>query len=76
MNLYFLVEGTQSERKVYPAWLAHLLPQLKQVRNYDEVNEKNYYLISGEGYPSLIYDFIPSSIAEINSNGKYSYFVV
>lgn len=76
MNLYFLVEGTQSERKVYPAWLAYLLPQLKQVRNYDEVNEKNYYLISGEGYPSLIYDFIPSSIAEINSNGKYSYFVV
>lgn len=76
MNLYFLVEGTQSERKVYPAWLAYLLPQLKQVRNYDEVNEKNYYLISGEGYPSLIYDFIPSSIAEINSKGKYSYFVV
>jgi hypothetical protein len=28
MNLYFLVEGMQSERKVYPAWLAHLLPEL------------------------------------------------
>ena len=75
MNLYFLVEGMQSERKVYPAWLAHLLPELQRVDNYDDVNEKNYYLISGEGYPSL-YNFIPPAIAEINSNGKYSYFVV
>jgi len=76
MNLYFLVEGKQSERKVYPAWLAHILPELQQVQSCDDVNEKNYYLISGEGYPSLIYDFIPRSIAEVNSNGKYSYFVV
>lgn len=76
MNLYFLVEGTQSERKVYPAWLAHILPELQRVDNCDDVNEKKYYLISGEGYPSLIYDFIPRAIAEINSNGKYSYFVV
>ena len=76
MNLYFLVEGTQSERKVYPAWLAYLLPELQRVDNCDDVNEKNYYLISGEGYPSLIYDFIPRAIEEINSNGKYSYFVV
>jgi hypothetical protein len=76
MNLYFLVEGTQSERKVYPAWLAYLLPELQRVESCDDVSDKNYYLISGEGYPSLIYDFIPRSIAEINSNGKYSYFVV
>ncbi|MEG5031765.1 hypothetical protein [Microcoleus sp. AT3-D2] len=75
MNLYFLVEGTQSEKKVYPAWLAYLLPELQRVDNCDDVNEKNYYLISGEGYPSL-YNYIPPAIAEINSNGKYSYFVV
>lgn len=75
MNLYFLVEGTQSERKVYPAWLSHLLPELQRVDNYDDVNENNYYLISGEGYPSL-YDYIPRSIEEINLNGKYSYFLV
>ena len=75
MNLYFLVEGNNSERKVYPAWLSYLLPELQQVYNYDDVNEKNYYLISGEGYPS-IYNYITSSIAEINSNGKYNYFVL
>jgi len=75
MNLYFLVEGMQSERKVYPALLSHLLPELTRVQSYDEVNEKNYYLISGEGDPSL-YDFIPPSIEEINLSGKYNYFVV
>ncbi|MEG4502247.1 hypothetical protein QUA81_00690 [Microcoleus sp. F6_B4] len=75
MNLYFLVEGTQSEKKVYPAWLSYLLPELQRVDNCDDVKEKNYYLISGEGYPSL-YNYIPPAIAEINSNGKYSYFVV
>jgi hypothetical protein len=75
MNLYFLVEGTHSERKVYPAWLSYLLPELQRVDNYDDVNEKNYYLISGEGFPS-IYDYITASIEEINSNGKYNYFVL
>ena len=42
MNLYFLVEGAQSERKVYPAWLTYLLPELQRVDNCDDVNEKNY----------------------------------
>src|SRR4028118_540939 len=76
MDLCFLVAGAHTERKVYPAWLAHLLPELQQVQSCDDVNEKNYYLISGEGYPSLIYNFITSSIEEINLNGKYSCFVV
>ncbi|CBN58086.1 hypothetical protein OSCI_3620009 [Kamptonema sp. PCC 6506] len=75
MNLYFLVEGATTEKKVYPAWLAHLLPELQRVQSYDLVNEKNYYLISGEGYPS-IYNFIGNSIEDINASGKYNYFVV
>jgi hypothetical protein len=48
MNLYFLVEGKRTEKKVYPAWLAHLLPELQRVQNYDQVNQNNYYLFSGE----------------------------
>lgn len=76
MNLYFLVEGRRTEKKVYPKWLSYLLPKLTPVKNYDDVNQNNYYLISAEGYPSIIYDSIPASIEEINSSGKYDYFVV
>lgn len=76
MNLYFLVEGRRTERKVYPKWLSYLLPELTQVNSYDTVDINNYYLISAEGYPSIIYDSIPDSIEDINSIGKYDYFVV
>ena len=76
MNLYFLVEGRRTERKVYPQSLSYLLPKLTQVNSYDRVERNNYYLISAEGYPSIIYDSIPASIEDINSIGKYNYFVV
>lgn len=75
MNLYFLVEGNSTEKKVYPAWLAHLLPELQRVRNYDEVVKNNYYLFSGGGYPS-IYDHITNAIEDIRSVGTYDYLVV
>lgn len=32
MNIYFLVEGRRTERKVYPRWLSVLLPQLAEIR--------------------------------------------
>ncbi len=76
MNLYFLVEGRRTEAKVYPAWLSYLIPELKRVDSPDQVNSKNYFLISGEGYPSLIYNHIPKSIEDVNDNGKYDYLVV
>jgi len=76
MNLYFLVEGKRTEKKVYPAWLAHLLPELQRVQNYDQVNQNNYYLFSGEGYPSIIYEHLPNAVEDIRSNGNYNYLVV
>ncbi|BAZ14439.1 hypothetical protein NIES4071_62830 [Calothrix sp. NIES-4071] len=76
MNIYFIVEGKRTERKVYPAWLAHLMPELQRVSNYNEVNKNNYYLFSAEGYPSIIYEHLPNSIADVVENGKYDYLVV
>lgn len=32
MNLYIVVEGEQTETKVYPAWLQILVPQLRRTR--------------------------------------------
>jgi hypothetical protein len=76
MNIYFLVEGKKTERKLYPAWLSHLLPELQQVRNYNEVDKNNYYLFSAEGYPSIIYEHFPNAVADIVANGKYNYLVI
>jgi hypothetical protein len=74
MNVYFLVEG-KTEKKVYPQWLSHLLPGLKEVRNFDEVEQHNYYLFSSYGYPSIL-DDIKNAAKDINDCGKYSYLVV
>jgi hypothetical protein len=76
MNLYFLVEGRSTEKKVYPAWLSYLLPELKQVKNFDEVTENNYYLLSAGGYPCIKDRTLPDAIADINSVGKYRYLII
>lgn len=75
MNIYFLVEGKRTEKKVYPQWLSHLVPVLKQVKHFNEVDKLNYYLFSSGGYPSIL-DDIPNAVEEINECGKYSYLVV
>ncbi|MDV2999865.1 MAG: hypothetical protein N5P05_001471 [Chroococcopsis gigantea SAG 12.99] len=53
MNIYFLVEGNSTERKIYPKWLEYLIPELMRVDYHDQVDNNNYYLISGEGYPEF-----------------------
>ncbi len=76
MNLYFLVEGKRTEAKIYPTWLSYLVPELQRVTSPVDVDQRNYYLISGEGYPSLLYNHIPKSIADVNDSGRFDYFVI
>jgi len=76
MNIYFLVEGKRTERKVYPAWLKFLIPELTRVNSYDEVQENNYYLFSGQGFPSLLDTHLPKCLEEIEEMGNYDYIVV
>lgn len=76
MNLYFLVEGRRTERKVYPSWLSHLLPHFTRVDRFDTVRDKNYFLISGEGYPSLLDVHLPNAVADFNSVAAYTHLVV
>ncbi|NER95972.1 MAG: hypothetical protein F6J86_19365 [Symploca sp. SIO1B1] len=76
MNIYFLVEGKSSEKKIYPKWLEYLIPQLNKVQYYDQVEENNYFLISGKGYPKTISHGIPNAIDKITEVGKYDYLVI
>jgi hypothetical protein len=75
MNIYFLVEGKSTEAEVYPAWMSYLLPEFKRVNNYDEVEYNNYYLFTSNGIPS-VYTHIINAIKDINSSGRYDYFVI
>lgn len=76
MNIYFIVEGRRTERKVYPAWLNHLLPELNKVDLAYEANDNNYYLFSGNGFPSLLHNHLKSSIDEVNELANYKYLVL
>jgi hypothetical protein len=75
MNLYFLLEGKRTEKKVYPQWLSYLLPQFKQVKYFDEVVKYNYFLFSSNGYPYLLDDIVRAA-QDINSSGKYSHLII
>lgn len=76
MNIYFLVEGKRTEMKVYPKWLSHLVPQLQRVNTHQNVDENNYYIFSGNGFPSLLNNHLRNSIEDINNTKKYDYFVI
>ncbi|GBL11158.1 hypothetical protein MSj_02658 [Microcystis aeruginosa Sj] len=73
MNIYFLVEGRSTEKKLYTAWLTYLIPEFKRVDFYDQVNHNNYFLISGNGYPSILNEAIPNAIDKIQEVSKYNY---
>ena len=75
MNVYILVEGKRTEKKVYPAWLSILTPHLKKVNIAGDVSDDNYYLISGEGYPSLL-SHLKNAIEEVNEISKFRYLVL
>lgn len=76
MNLYFIVEGKRTEKKVYPEWLQHLIPKLIQVKWAYEAKENNYYLFNGNGFPSLLYNHLKNSIDEVNELGIFNYLIL
>ncbi|MCK4764754.1 MAG: hypothetical protein KAW12_21325 [Candidatus Aminicenantes bacterium] len=74
MNIYFLVEGF-TEKKIYPQWLSYLMPGLEQVERFDEVENRNYYIFTAGGYPSILEE-VKNAAENINDCGKYSHLVV
>ena len=76
MNIYFLVEGNSTEKKIYPKWLEYLIPNLVRVRYHDQVENNNYYLISGQGYPRILYDGLENAVDKILEIPKYDYLVI
>lgn len=54
MNLYFLLEGERTEKRIYRAWLSHAFPELRFVDVPEAMNENCVLMISGRGYPQYL----------------------
>ncbi|MBK8056052.1 MAG: hypothetical protein IPK35_22975 [Saprospiraceae bacterium] len=76
MNLYFIVEGRRTEKKVYPAWLSFLIPKFSQVQWAYQAKNENYFLFNGNGFPVLLHNHLVKSIEEINELGNFNYLVL
>lgn len=75
MNLYFVVEGKRTERKLYPKWLKFLLPKYSRLDNFECASNNNYYLLSSEGFPSIL-QRTQEAIDNIKITGKYNRLIV
>ncbi len=75
MNIFFLVEGRQTERKVYPKWLHSLVPSLTQVERPSQIQSNHFCVISGHGYPSIL-TYLSDSIEEVNRLNCFDFLVV
>lgn len=76
MNLYFLVEGRRTEKKIYPKWLSHLLPELTEVSDPFKVDMNNFYLFNGNGFPSLLDNHLLNAVEDVNTIAKFNYFII
>jgi hypothetical protein len=75
MNLYFLVEGRRTEKKVYRSWISHAFPHLQEVQSVALIQDNNYFILSGNGYPSYTAR-IPNALNDIVNHGKIDYFFI
>lgn len=76
MNLYFIVEGRRTEKKVYPEWLNFLIPELQRVNWAFEATLNNYFLFNGNGFPALLHNHLKKSIEEINELRRFNYLIL
>lgn len=80
MNLYYVVEGAQTEMSVYPNWMSILAPKYSRIHDAWDVSNNCYYMFSGGGIPS-IYTHVVHAIEDINKinklgKGQYDFLLV
>ncbi len=76
MNIYFLVEGRRTEKKIYPQWVSHLIPQLKEIRDPNLATKNNFFLFNGNGFPSILDNHLKNAVEELNELKKFDYLVL
>ncbi len=75
MNLYFLVEGRRTEKKVYREWIRIPFPHLTEVQAIDEVLVDHYFVFAGMGYPHYK-KRIADALNDISRHGHIDHFFI
>lgn len=75
MNFYFLVEGRQTEKRVYRSWMAYMFPQHREVQRLEDLEDYTFFLIAGYGYPSYLRR-IQDAFADIERHKRVDYFFI
>ncbi len=74
MSIYCLLEGKETERKIYPRWFEHIMPHYKPVNKVEEAKENNYYIDSAHGQP--LWNELARAIKTINEFPQYKYLLL
>lgn len=74
MKAYFFVEGAQTEKQLYHAWLSYCFPHLAEVKQPVDLTADTYILVSGKGYPAYL-DRIPLSLEDAARAGVDHLFI-
>ena len=75
MNYYVVVEGDRSEADVYPHWIKHINPQLKQEYSLADIVNNSFYLVSGHGYPNYL-QIIKDAINDCNTTAAIDRLII
>lgn len=66
MNLFFYVEGSSTEFKVYQKWVKYFKPNLDYIDSIDQYDNNKYFIKSGGGIPQMLQDNLVSSVKTVN----------
>ncbi|UNM95542.1 RloB family protein [Ignatzschineria rhizosphaerae] len=75
MSLYVLVEGRRTEKIIYPNWIIENTNFIKK-RTPEAPQDNEFYIISGNGYPSIITNYLENAIKEVNEYNYDNFWIV
>ena len=75
MNIYVVVEGEVGEKKVYKHWIPLVNPTLIYVNHVSEIENDNFAIIAGMGYPQYL-KVIEDAIGDVNNYGNIDRLIV
>jgi hypothetical protein len=75
MNLYVLVEGNKTEKKVYESWLGYLFPEHESVERLEDVDQAHIFFRRGGGYPHYL-QMIEAALEDIEQHGNFDHLLI